>query len=209
MIIYKVRKKLNEKQLISPKNKSLLVSNNKLKKTELKLFKLHKSCIEEENISDLSSSFFYSISKLFSKKIGNNGDPLFEFICLERAIEWDIDNLIQGSILCYYKRHKAKKLLDNDTKYKQVLQGIKSIKDSEGYGEDNSLCPICFERKRNILCLPCKHLYCDNCINPIMDKRKCPICRGGIIMVYQVQIIDKNNKEENDKINLNENNNNK
>ena len=207
--IYKVRKKLNEKQLINPKNKSLLVSNNKLKKTELKLFKLHKSCIEEENISDLSSSFFYSISKLFSKKIGNNGDPLFEFICLERAIEWDIDNLIQGSILCYYKRHKAKKLLDNDTKYKQVLQGIKSIKDSEGYGEDNSLCPICFERKRNILCLPCKHLYCDNCINPIMDKRKCPICRGGIIMVYQVQIIDKNNKEENDKINLNENNNNK
>jgi len=205
--IYKVRKKLNEKEIINPKNKTLLVSNNKLNKTKLKLFKLHKSCIEEENISDLSSSFFYSISKLFSKKIGNNGDPLFEFICLERAIEWDIDNLIQGSILCYYKRHKAKKLLDNDTKYKQVLQGIKNIKDSEGYGEDNSLCPICFERKRNILCLPCKHLYCDNCINPIMDKRKCPICRGGIIMVYQVQIINKDTKEENDKINLNENNN--
>ena len=205
--IYKVRKKLNEKEIINPKNKTLLVSNNKLNKTKLKLFKLHKSCIEEENISDLSSSFFYSISKLFSKKIGNNGDPLFEFICLERAIEWDIDNLIQGSILCYYKRHKAKKLLDNDTKYKQVLQGIKNIKDSEGYGEDNSLCPICFERKRNIICLPCKHLYCDNCINPIMDKRKCPICRGGIIMVYQVQIINKDTKEENEKINLNENNN--
>ena len=47
----------------------------------------------------------------------------------------------------------------------------------------------------NILCLPCKHLYCDNCINQIMDKRKCPICRGGIIMVYQVFIIDKNSKE--------------
>ena len=32
-----------------------------------------------------------------------------------------------------------------------------------------------------------------------MDKRKCPICRGGIIMVYQVQFIEKKQKEENEK----------
>ena len=159
---------------------------------------MHKSCIEEDNISFLSSSFFYSIAKLYRNKIGNNGDPLLEFICLQRAVEWDIDNLIQGSILCYHKRYKANKLLDKDKKYEQVLQGIKSIKDSEGYGEDNSLCPICFDKKRNILCLPCRHLYCDNCINQIMDKRKCPICRGGIIMVYKVQFIDKKPKEENE-----------
>ena len=31
-----------------------------------------------------------------------------------------------------------------------------------------------------------------------MDKRKCPICRGGIIMVYKVQFIDKKPKEENE-----------
>ena len=204
--IYKVRKKLNEKNIINPKNKTLLVSNNKLNKTKNKLFQLHKSCLEEENISDLSSSFFYTISKLYKNKIGNNGDPLMEFICLERAIEWDIDNLVQGSFLCYYKRYKAKKLLESDKTYEQVLQGIKTIKDSEGYGEDNTLCPICFEKKRNILCLPCKHLYCDNCISPIMDKRKCPICRGGIIMVYKVNIIDKKTKEEKDKINMNDNN---
>ena len=204
--IYKVRKKLNEKNIINPKNKTLLVSNNKLNKTKNKLFQLHKSCLEEENISDLSSSFFYTISKLYKNKIGNNGDPLMEFICLERAIEWDIDNLVQGSFLCYYKRYKAKKLLESDKTYEQVLQGIKTIKDSEGYGEDNTLCPICFEKKRNILCLPCKHLYCDNCISPIMDKRKCPICRGGIIMVYKVNIIDKKTKEEKDKININDNN---
>ena len=168
-------------------------------KTKSKLFKLHKSCIEEGNISYLSSSFFYSIAKLFSNKIGNNGDELFEFICLQRAIEWDIDNLIQGSILCYYKRYKASKLLNKDKKYDQVLKGIKNIKDSEGYGEDNSLCPICFERKRNILCLPCKHLYCDKCISQIMDKRKCPICRGGIIMVYHVQFVEKKEKDEKEK----------
>ena len=194
--IYKVRKKLNEKGIINPKTKTILISNNKLNKTKLKLFQMHKICIEEENISFLSSSFFYSIAKLFKNKIGNNGDPLLEYICLQRASEWDIDNLIQGSIICYYKRNKANKLLTKDERYEQVLQGIKSIKDSEGYGEDNSLCPICFDKKRNILCLPCKHLYCDNCINQILEKRKCPICRGGIIMVYQVKFVDNKKKEE-------------
>ena len=213
--IFKVRRKLNEKKLINPKNKSLYVSDNKLLKTKKKLFLMHKSCIEEENVSNLSSSFFYSIAKLFKYKIGNDGDPLLEFICLERAVEWDIDNLIQGSIICFYRRTKAKKLLENDKKYESVLKGIKGIKDSEGYGEDNSLCPICFDKKRNILCLPCKHLFCENCIKQIMSKRKCPICRGGIIMIYHVQFIDKkegndkdkkeeNNKIEDNKINKNE-----
>ena len=97
--------------------------------------------------------------------------------------------------------------MEKDKEYENVFKGIQNIKDSEGYGEDNSLCPICFEKKRNILCLPCKHLFCDNCMNQIMDKRKCPICRGGIIMIYQVQFVDKNIKEENkDKNNINENN---
>ena len=92
------------------------------------------------------------------------------------------------------------------------MKGIVGIKDSEGYGEDNSLCPICFERKRNILCLPCKHLFCDNCINQIIDKRKCPICRGGIIMIYKVQFVEKKTNEEEkekDENNINENNINK
>ena len=197
--IYKVRKKINEEKIINPKNKSLYVSDNKLIKTQKKLFLMHKTCIEEENISNLTSSFFYSIAKLLKNKIGNDGDPLFEFICLERAVEWDIDNLIQGSILCYYRRKKARKLLENDKKYENVLKGIKGIKDSEGYGEDNSLCPICFDKKRNILCLPCKHLFCDNCINQIMEKRKCPICRGGIIIIYHVEFTDKIEEKEKEK----------
>ena len=41
-----------------------------------------------------------------------------------------------------------------------------------------------------------------------MEKRKCPICRGGIIMVYRVQFVDKKSKEENDNKKLNEDKNN-
>ena len=67
------------------------------------------------------------------------------------------------------------------------MEGIHGIKDSEGYGEDNSLCPICFDQKRNILCLPCKHLFCINCLKKIANKRKCPICRGSIIITCNTQ----------------------
>ena len=78
-------------------------------------------------------------------------------------------------------------LINNEDKYNTVLEGIHGIKDSEGYGEDNSLCPICFDQKRNILCLPCKHLFCINCLKKIANKRKCPICRGSIIITCSTQ----------------------
>ena len=70
------------------------------------------------------------------------------------------------------------------------------IKDSEGYGEDNSLCPICYVQARNVVCLPCKHLFCNNCIEKIMTKRKCPICRGAIILIAHIQM---ENDKKNDK----------
>ena len=55
------------------------------------------------------------------------------------------------------------------------------LNDSEGYGDDGTICPICFEFKRNMIALPCKHLFCEYCINKL---RKCPICRRNILMKY-------------------------
>ena len=68
------------------------------------------------------------------------------------------------------------------------MDEVVDIKDSEGYGEDNSLCPICFVIKRNVIYLPCKHLFCNKSIDKIMIKKKCPLWRGAIIIVYKIQI---------------------
>ena len=193
--IYKIRQKLNEKKIINPKNNSLIVSDNKLNKTKIKLYQMYKSSLEEDNVINLSSSFFYYLSRLFNKKIGNNGDLLLEYICLKRGIECNNETPIFGSIICYYRRQKAKDLFKNE-KYSQIMKGIVGIKDSEGYGDDNSFCPICFDRKRDILCLPCKHLFCNICIDKIMSKRKCPICRGTIIIVCDTEIIESKNEEK-------------
>ena len=196
--IYKIRQKLNEKGIVNPKNNSLIVSNTKLNKTKRKLFDMYKSALEEDNIINLSSSFFYYLSRLYNKKIGNNGDILLEYICLQRAVECNNESSIFGSIICYYRRNKAFNLLNNE-KYNKALEGVVGIKDSEGYGEDNSLCPICFDQKRNILCLPCKHLFCKNCIIKIMNKRKCPICRGSIIITYIAEVENKTKEEKHNK----------
>ena len=184
--IYKIRQKLNEKKVLNPKNKCLMVSDNKLNKTKKKLYEMYKTSLED--IVNLSSSVFYYLSRLLNKKIGNNGDILLEYICLKRASECNNRNTIFGSVISYYRRLKAFSLLNDNDKYDKVLDGVVGIKDSEGYGEDNSLCPICFVQKRNVLCLPCKHLFCNNCIDKIMVKKKCPICRGAIIIVCNIQI---------------------
>ena len=193
--IYKIRQKLNEKKIVNPKNKSLVVTDYKLNKTKIKLYQMYKSSLEEDNITNLSSSYFYYYSRLLNKNIGNNGDILLEYICLQRAVECNNESPMFGSIICYYRKEKAINLLKKE-RYNQIMKGIVGIKDSEGYGEDNSLCPICFVQKRNILCLPCKHLYCKNCIDKIMEKRKCPICRGAIIIACNTQILEEKKVEE-------------
>ena len=185
--IYKVRQKLNEKKILNPKNKCFIVSDNKLNKTKIKLYNMFKASLED--IINLSSSVFYYLSRLINKKIGNNGDDLLEYICLKRACDCDNSNTIFGSVIAYYRRYKAINLINkNKDNFVKLLKGIVAIKDSEGYGEDNSLCPICFVQKRNVVCLPCKHLFCNNCIEKIMAKRKCPICRGAIIIAFNAQV---------------------
>ena len=37
---------------------------------------MYKTSIEEDDFVNLSSSFFYYLSRLFNKKIGNSGDIL-------------------------------------------------------------------------------------------------------------------------------------
>ncbi len=57
-------------------------------------------------------------------------------------------------------------------------------KDNEGYGDNGDICPICFDKERTMMCLPCKHLLCEGCINKI---KKCAICRKNILLRYKIK----------------------
>tara|TARA_Y100000741_G_C18191549_1_gene533743 strand:+ start:75 stop:551 length:477 start_codon:yes stop_codon:yes gene_type:complete len=50
-----------------------------------------------------------------------------------------------------------------------------------------NLCEICFENKKNILCVPCNHIsICSTCSNHINSK--CPICRTPVTETKKVYL---------------------
>ena len=178
---YKIRKRFFEqnKEKQNDQNNIYFVNEQQIKNTEKVLFNKFYSSINE-NANNLSSSFYYYLSRLYHKKIGNNGDKFMEFAFLEKACESKNDDPSLESIIGNYRRYKAKKLREKN------IEEIKKIKNSDslGYGDDNDLCPICFTNKRNFIVIPCKHLYCEYCVNQIS---RCALCRNNIAVKYSLK----------------------
>ena len=153
------------------------------------LFKMYYNGLYEQDIEYLSSSYFYYLSKLYNKKIGNDGDILMEYIFMNRAANYDGGKKLRlNSFGIYYKRYKAKiKIKEkNKDEYYEKLKNIKGYMNIEGYGEDGSICPICYENKKSSICLPCRHLFCPTCLERLIDKNKCPVCRTIIILTFDI-----------------------
>ena len=52
-------------------------------------------------------------------------------------------------------------------------------------GQDQ--CVICMEKKVTHACVPCGHLkYCEKCIELIIERKECAICRTQIESVYKI-----------------------
>ena len=167
------------------KNELSKISVEKVDKSKKKIFNLYKYSIDNENFINLSSSFFYFFSRLLHKKIGNKGDDILEYCCLKKAIDSVNKNPGTGSVICYYRKSKSISMFKSE-EFKLFVKNLKCYEESEGYGEDGLFCPICYEEKMNTICLPCKHLFCKMCIDKIMDKGKCPICRRVIVTTEEI-----------------------
>ena len=169
------------KKLLIPKH-TILISDVALNNIKNKIFNDYYKSLEDK-IDTLSSSYFYYLSRLYNKHIGNKGDPLMEFICLKRAIDYRNRTPGSGSIISFYRKYKAKLILEkNKDKCEYLFSHSLNKLDSEGYGEKGDICPICMDKKRNTISLPCKHLFCEICIDKI---EKCPICRKNIMVRFK------------------------
>ncbi len=182
--LYKIKKKLingNMKEESDKNEQDILEIKNKL-------YQKYYTGINDEDVSNLSTSFFYYLSKLYKKKIGNNGDPLLEYIFINRATKEYRHEIGNNSFLIYYRNYKAKinfKQINKD-KINDQLKDLEKYKYREGYNEDDSLCPICYVKKKTTACLPCKHFYCDSCLKKLEEK-KCPLCRKAIVVVFNIK----------------------
>ena len=107
-----------------------------------------------------------------------------EYACLKKATEYKNKNPGSGSIISFYRKYKAKIILEkNKPELDNLLNKYKDKNDSEGYGEKGDICPICMDKKRNTMSFPCKHIFCNECIYKV---EKCPICRKIIMVRYKI-----------------------
>ena len=181
-ILYKQNKFCNTQ------NDTNIINDNDLLETKKELYKMYYNGISDERIGNLSSSFFYYLSKMYNRKIGNNGDLLMEYLFMNKSANSGGGGIGTNSFIVYYRKYKAQiKLqeLDKD-KFNEKLKSVEGYKNEEGYGEDGSICPICYDKKKSTICLPCKHFFCDSCLKNLEDKKKCPICRTLIIITYNI-----------------------
>ena len=184
-IYYKEKKLCSSKEKNKITSNNLLVSESKFNSMKSKIFLDYYKSLQDK-IDNLSSSYFYYLSRLYHKKIGNNGNLLMEFICLQRATDYRNKNPGTGSIISFYRKFKAQKILaETKSQSEYIFSHSLNKTDSEGYGENGDICPICFDKKRNTISLPCKHLFCEECSNKM---EKCPICRQAIITRYKLDI---------------------
>ena len=188
--IYKI--KIKERKLNNNKN-----NDKELIELEKKLINLYYEELSPEKIKKYPPSQFYQLSKLFSKDSLANQDMILEYVFLNRAANAKIVKIKNSEYEMFPQKYfleKAKKKLkekNKDENFKK-MQNSKGAINVEGYGEDGTICPICITNKKSIIALPCKHFFCEFCMNKLLDKANCPICRTDIKITF-----DFNLKKEN------------
>ena len=87
---------------------------------------------------------------------------------------------------------KAKKKIQDiniNKDFKKIFEEKGAI-NIAGYGEDGSICPICLDKKKTTICIPCKHFFCSRCIDKCIDKlnkQKCPLCRIEVKAIFDMK----------------------
>ena len=187
-------KKRKLSQIKNKKGKEKNRINNKdeenFLKLEKKLIDLHYEVCKEDAIKSFPPSIFYNLSK-FYRPTANNHDPILEYVFLNRASNSTLEKIEKYSYDYFqekYLLYKSKKKLIEKNKDKtfQKLYDTKGIINIEGYGEDGKICPICLDNKKSILCLPCRHFFCRTCIDKLLVKANCPICRTQIRIIFDI-----------------------
>ena len=187
------KRKLNKmkyKKGIIKKNINDKKEEENFLKLEKMLMEMHYKFFNEEEIKKFPPSIFYNLSK-FYRPYATNNDPILEYVLLNRASNSTLVKLekytydyFQENYLLYKSKKKLKEK-NKSEKFKKLFD-TKGVINIEGYGEDGTICPICLDKKKTVICLPCRHSFCLPCINKLIEKASCPICRAQIRITFDL-----------------------
>ena len=93
----------------------------------------------------------------------------------------ELDNDKNG--LLYYIR-----TFNGDSKYARGLYEMifNEPEDMSDVLTSDVLCPICMDRKINLVLIPCGHAHCSKCIKP--DYAECYVCKEKIITYNNLRV---------------------
>ena len=95
----------------------------------------------------------------------------------EGSMESIINYIMANDTNRYGNPPTSKKVLETLERTQVDEDYLKKIRDS-GVEHSCSVCKDEFEISQNVLLLPCKHIFHDECIQPwLKDRNSCPTCR--------------------------------
>jgi E3 ubiquitin-protein ligase RNF115/126 len=114
-----------------------------------------------------SSSFLDMIISILG--MNNQEDSTMESI---------INYIMQNDPNRYGNPPASKKVVETLERLECNEENIKSLRKDSGCDNSCSVCKDEFEIKQNLIYLPCKHIYHDECILPwLKERNSCPTCR--------------------------------
>ena len=199
--IYFIKRRLkkDKKYLLKNKNKK---TNNDMNEEEEELINIEKELLNlylaqlsNEKLKSLSPSFFYFLSKIYNSNSINNRDMALEYVFLNMAANtsltfndaYELDYFFET--FCIDKAKKKIQDININKDFKKIFEEKGAI-NIAGYGEDGSICPICLDKKKTTICIPCKHFFCSRCIDKCIDKlnkQKCPLCRIEVKAIFDMK----------------------
>ena len=134
-----------------------------------------------KNSTNCKCNFFVARKK--NSKICKCGHPVF----WHSGDEFLTKHLVNKNKILPILSHYTNYI---DTLHKNISILIEKYNNRQSLDNNDWLCIICKNAKRETLYLPCRHLqFCKNCsLEWIKDHKKCPICRTKIEGILDVKL---------------------
>ena len=191
--VYYINRNIRKKSKYSGIKLEEPLNDEELIELEKKMINFYFKEFSVEKVQIFFPSGFYILSRFYNSFSINNEDILFEYVLLNRAANAPLLR-IEGYSIDYseekYYKYKAQKKVElkNLEENFNKIKFAKGIINIAGAGENGTDCPIYFDNKKSIICLPCKHFFCKYCLDKIIEKEICPICRTKIKITFDFDL---------------------
>ena len=145
---------------------------NLINKTAKELFNSYVNYFKDET----HTSYYYFLGKYYEKGIGVKKDEIVAYYFYNEGSKIKNKRILRNGIKAFLRQIKIKKKIES----KKYIDIKNSLNSKITNNKEDNVCCVCYERKNDHFIIPCKHKFCEKCMELITEK--CPLCRGEILL---------------------------